>query len=390
MNKDRIIPKRNQLSELPKLPLERVQIDHTVLDLIAVDDAIPLGRVTFTYGIDMATGYPFGYCLSFGPPDYLTVLECLRQGILPKNTKEQFGTQNEWLAYGIPTSLLIDSSSQYTSNSLNDICHLFEISLERGKVKAPWPMATLNRFMKTTLTQFIHTLPGTTLNSIVQKGNYQQENQIFTPIDELEKFINIYLVDDYAERFNRKLGSTPAQQWRHLTEQQDFCPRLPDNLKDFGLLFFPSTRRRIQHFGIMFESLQYCSPELTYLRAKLEDTTVTIKYNPGDLSDIHVYDPFTQTYIIVPTADQAYTQNLSLWKHKSILKFIHQDQTLSSLNLSQVKQRIQEIVTEEQERRKKSKLRSEISPKVIKRKPVQEANLAKSGTLDVSESEPLK
>lgn len=49
--------------DYPELPLERVEIDHTLLDLIVLDDMVPLGRLTFTFCVDTATRYPLGYYL---------------------------------------------------------------------------------------------------------------------------------------------------------------------------------------------------------------------------------------------------------------------------------------------------------------------------------------
>lgn len=47
----------------PNLPLERVEIDHTRSDLVVIDDRdnLPLGRLTLTHCLDMATRYPLGY-----------------------------------------------------------------------------------------------------------------------------------------------------------------------------------------------------------------------------------------------------------------------------------------------------------------------------------------
>jgi putative transposase len=55
---------------------------------------------------------------------------------------------------------------------------------------------------------------------------------------------------------------------------------------------------------------------------KRDNRRVKIKYNPSDLSQIHVYDPDERLYIPVPALAQEYTQGLSLWKHKVIRNFV--------------------------------------------------------------------
>ncbi len=66
--------------------LERVEIDHTLLDLFLVDeeDRLPIGRPTLTLAIDAYSRMPFGIQVGFEPPSYLAVMGCLLHGILPK------------------------------------------------------------------------------------------------------------------------------------------------------------------------------------------------------------------------------------------------------------------------------------------------------------------
>lgn len=66
--------------------LERVEIDHTPLDLFLVDDetGLPMGRPTLTVGIDHYSRMPCGYFLSFGDPSAAAVVGLLRHMILPK------------------------------------------------------------------------------------------------------------------------------------------------------------------------------------------------------------------------------------------------------------------------------------------------------------------
>jgi putative transposase len=121
-----------------ELPLQRTEIDHTLLDLIVLDlDAIPLGRLTFTHCLDAATRHPLGYYLGFEPPSYLTVMECLKHTIMPKNTRERYHTENEWLAYGIPVSLAVDNGREFRGYGLEDACQLLGIILEPNKARSP-------------------------------------------------------------------------------------------------------------------------------------------------------------------------------------------------------------------------------------------------------------
>ncbi len=80
---------------------------------------------------------------------------------------------------------------------------------------------------------------------------------------------------------------------------------------------------------------------------------VKIKYHPGDLSKINVFDPFDERYIPVPALDQEYTQGLSLWKHRVIRNFALREQDKPDLvALGRAKRRIREIVEAGKERKR--------------------------------------
>ncbi len=67
-------------------PLERVELDHTVLDLIVVDeeDRLPIGRPTVTLALDVCSGLPAGMHVGFEAAGYGAAMRCLLHAILPK------------------------------------------------------------------------------------------------------------------------------------------------------------------------------------------------------------------------------------------------------------------------------------------------------------------
>jgi putative transposase len=68
-------------------PLERVEIDHTLVDTHIVDakDGGPLGRPWLTIAIDVFTRVVLGFYLALEPPSRLSLALCLRHAILPKD-----------------------------------------------------------------------------------------------------------------------------------------------------------------------------------------------------------------------------------------------------------------------------------------------------------------
>lgn len=341
----------------PQVPLERVEIDHTRIDLVVIDDQdnLPLGRLTLTYCLDTATRYPLGYYMGFAPPSYLTVMECLHHAICPKeDTQEKYGTEHEWLAYGMPTTLVIDNGKEFIGQDLQDACLLLGIILQQTPVKTPHFKAGVERLFGSLNTMLFHTLPGTTFSNPQQRGDYNSLKQACIYVSDIDKIMNLFIVDFYAQRFHRGIEDLPAQRWTQAM-RSGFAPRVPPNAEELSILLGRITHRIIQPYGIQFSSLYYNTPELALLRTRLKGEKIKLKYHPTDLSRLYAYDPLAQRYIEVPALDQEYTQGLSLWKHRIIRKAARDAYNSVDLAaLGRAKRNIQKIVAAGRSRKRLS------------------------------------
>ena len=358
----------------PQVPLERVEIDHTRIDLIVIDDQddLPLGRLTLTYCLDMATRYPLGYYMGFEPPSYLTVMECLHHAIRAKgNTKERYGTKHEWIAYGIPSTLVIDNGKEFVGQDLQDACLLLGIVIQQTPVQTPHFKAGVERLFGSLNTMLFHTLPGTTFSNPQKRGDYDSAKQACVYLSEVDRIMNIFVVDIYAERFHRGLEGIPARRWE-AAMRSGFWPRVPPSAEELSILLGRISYRALQHYGVRFLSLRYNSSELTTLRTRLRGEKAKIKYHPADLSHLYVYDPFDKRYIETLALDQKYTHGLSLWKHR-IIRRVARDEygSVDLAALGRAKRKIQEIV-EAGKRRKKTSTRSRIARWDTAGKPTRE------------------
>jgi putative transposase len=347
-------------TDYPTIPLGRVEIDHSRTNVIVIDqnDYLPLGRLTLTYGLDTTSRYPVGYNLGFEPPSYLSVMECLYHAILPKaNLIERYGTQHEWLAYGVPFTLVVDNGQEFIGRDLDDACQLLGIVLERMPIRTPYFKAAVERMFGTTDTGLFFTLPGTTFANPGQRGDYDSLKQACLSQNDLDQILNIFMVDIYAEDFHRGLNGIPARRWEAAT-QNGFFPRVPASAQELRILLGRVAYRTIQPYGIELHSLRYNCSELTSLRTRMwrrADKRIKIKYNPADLGCIQVYDPDEQQYLAVPALAQDYAQGLSLWKHRVIRNFVLTEQrTVDMVALGQAQRKIQTIVEQSMHRKKLS------------------------------------
>lgn len=375
----------------PSLPLERVEIDHTRSDLVVIDDRdnLPLGRLTLTYCLDTATRYPLGYYLGFEPPSYLTVMECLHHAIQPKgDVRKLYGVEHEWLAYGIPATLVIDNGKEFIGHDLEDACLLLGVVLQYTPVRTPQFKAGVERMFGSLNTMFFHTIPGTTFSNPGERGSYNSTEQACVYLSDVDKMLNIFLLDFYAERFHHGLHSIPARRWEEKL-QHGFAPALPPSAEELSILLGRTTTRVLHHYGIEFASLRYNCDDLLTLRTRLKGQSAKIKYHPADLSCLYVYDMFERQYIRVPALADEYTQGLSLWKHRVIRQVVLEEQDQVDLvALGKAKRKIQQIVDADRQRKHQS-TRSRIARWDTAGKPSRQAiaKLDAGGTASVTNTE---
>src|SRR5690606_839566 len=91
-----------------KLPLDIIQIDHTKVDVILVDEETreEIGRPFITVAIDMYSRMIYGFYISLNAPSYFSVGQCFLNAVLPKDDfLNQHGITGEWPVYGLPRKI---------------------------------------------------------------------------------------------------------------------------------------------------------------------------------------------------------------------------------------------------------------------------------------------
>jgi putative transposase len=98
--------------------LDVVQIDHTVCDVIVVDELYraPIGRPYLTVALDVASRCVLAALVSFTPPSAATVALCLCRIAAPKDEWiGSLGLKCAWPMYGLPRSLHMDNAPEFHS-----------------------------------------------------------------------------------------------------------------------------------------------------------------------------------------------------------------------------------------------------------------------------------
>lgn len=344
--------RQHQQGPRPTRPLERVELDHTKLDLMIIDTetGLPLGRPYITALIDVFTKNVLGFYVSFYPPGYLTVMKCLLHAIKPKNyLKNDYPeVKNEWLCYGLPELIVVDNAPEFYSMDLEDACAQLGISIHYAPLKKSWYRNSIERYFRTINQGLIHQLPGTTFSNIFDKKDYDPEKNAVISFASFLKLLHVWIVDDYHQRAQRGIKDLPARKW--LNSISDWEPNLPPNNKDLRTLLGFVEYRKVTSSGIEIFGLHYNCPELSLIRRfSGSGQDELIKYDPDDISYVYCYNRRDDEFIIVPALDQDYTKGLTLWQHNAIKKY-NRNVVKNEVNvegLRQTKETMRNIISED-------------------------------------------
>jgi putative transposase len=337
--------------------LERVEIDHTPLDLFVICSRthLPMGRPTLTVAIDKYSRMVLGVHIGFDGPSIEAVFACLRHAILPKSElkTEYPDIENPWPCYGTITELVCDNGLEFHALELERVAFETGMTLTFCPKRAPYYKGAVERVLKTINYKLAHGIPGTSFARWFHREDYDSQAQAVIPFDVLRSILFRWLVDIYAQSIHRGIGTTPYAKWIEGT--QSFTPTLPVSPERLDIALGRTVERSLNHAGIELHNLRYNGAELLKIRRQLGSTTrVEVRYYIGDLSYIHVIDPVTKEAIPVPALDLEYATNLSLPQHQMICKHVRSvaNETVNSPALIRAKAAIRQVIFDMQASKK--------------------------------------
>ncbi|WP_419737517.1 Mu transposase C-terminal domain-containing protein [Pseudomonas sp. COR18] len=298
-------------------PLAVVQIDHTPMDIILVDDIHrrPIGRVWITFAIDVYSRMITGYYLSLDAPAGISVAMCVAHSILPKeNWLIAHGVDGEWPVWGIPKILHADNGPDFQSEDVKRSCSNIGIENQFRPVKRPRYGAHIERLMGT-FAQTLKDMPGRTYSNQADRAGYDSEKHSALTFDEFETWL-IREILIYNEEYHSKIYMSPSRKW-HIgifgNSDHDPLVGIPPRPTDPFTLqrdFLPSFDRTVQHYGVQIDLMYYSEALRPWINAKDKDTgkarTFVFRRDPRDISYIWFFDPLLKQYFKVPASNQAF------------------------------------------------------------------------------------
>ena len=306
-------------------PLERVELDHTVLDLIVLDDQtlIPLGRPTICVAIDVFTRCILGIYVGFEPPSVSTVGQCIRTAMVPKLKilEPVTGLANAWEMYGLMETLVLDQALENHANAIDHMAGCLGIEVAWCGRKSPWQKGTIERFMLTLNRGFCHRIEGTTRSNIRDKDDYDALGRAVCTFSAVKNGLISWIVDTYHCKEHRSLQMAPRGKWA-MSISEDDIP-LATDLQSIDTLMRVPKVKPLTHKGIDCNSGQlYNSDELIGLRRRHgAELQVTIYPSLSNIGSIIVeYEP-ERLRFEVPALNRDYAEGMTIWQHKAIRNF---------------------------------------------------------------------
>lgn len=310
--------------------LERIEIDHTPLDLFLVDERtwLPLGRPTLTMALESFSRMPWGYNMSFGGPSAAAVIGALRHGILPKEPTEiaikDLAVEHRWPTYGLPENVVADNGLEFHGVDLEGLAFDLGFRLEFCPKRQPRFKGTIERYLKTFNHHFAHQLPGTSFARFHQRGDYNPQKCALMTLGQFKHLFEKWVVDVYAQTIHKGIGTTPWQRWHEGLAAHE--PYLPADLSALQQRIGQSASRKLRRDGFELNGIRYNGDVLApILRRFGEGVEIRVVYDPEDLESVHVWGPEDSEPKAVQALELGYARGMTKQQNGLIRQILREE-----------------------------------------------------------------
>lgn len=367
-------------------PLDCVQIDHSPVDLIIVDDEyrLSIGRPYLTLAIDIFSRMCTGYYLSLDEPSVLSDAMCVAHSVLKKDKwLVMHDVDVDWPAWGLMKMVHTDNGADFKSKTFSHACMMHGIEIHNRPIQGAQYGGHIERLIRTKMKE-IHTLPGTTFSNIKQKGDYDSEKHAALSFSEFEKWL-VGIISIYNKSIHSEILMTPERKWEigifgNENTPGYGLPSLPDDPDSFLLDFMPMVQRTIQRTGVKVDGLTYYDDVLRkWIEAVDPDNKgakrkFIFRRDPRDITKITFYEPELREYFEIPLTNQT-VSGMSLWEYKEARRRLkeegiaHFDEDAILDKLEQMRDDVKESVkktksarVKRQKQKNRQKLTSPVNP----------------------------
>lgn len=302
--------------------LERVEVDHTWLDLWVLDPrtGVPIGRPWITVLIDRFSGYILGMHISFYGPSVGSVAAAMRNAIFPKDELLLAipGGGLSWTAMGIAEMYVLDNGLEFHARAFLRLCWELRSDLLFNPVRRPWLKSSVERCML----EVSRILPRSGKVYTPKKNVLPEDPKKGAAIlfDDLCLGLLRWAADAFPKSIHPKTLVRPLDLWEEGRLAAPL-PMFPLSFDNFDIISGVSAARTINGEGAFFNYLRFNSTELQdYRRSHGAKFRTELRFNPDDISQVHVFLPKAKSWLPVSLEQpgQGYGDGLSLIQHEII------------------------------------------------------------------------
>lgn len=311
-------------------PFEVIQVDHTPLDVECTFRGIfRLGKPYLTLARDQFTGAIVGLHLTFDPPSYSSVMQCLQmvfsRKILPPEVASR--CKHGWDMHGLIERLRVDNGLEFKGLDLQNAAAQLGFDIEFCPPRKPWFKAQVERALGTLRTQVISRLRARTFTVREDQRDGSTEFEPLLDLEELQHVLMVWAITVHNERPYVATGMPPRLAWE--AGIRTAPPRNDRTETEINVYLGACVRRALHPYGIELRGLTFASPELTCLRQQIQrhphfvtrdqnpdEGKLLVKYSPQDLGSVYVLDPLSNTYIEAKCSLPDYAQGLTMHRHR--------------------------------------------------------------------------
>lgn len=329
----------------PEFPNAVVQIDHTPVDVILVDEEhrLPIGRPYLTMSIEVETRMIGGFCLTLDPPSATSAALCISHAISKKDywlAKRDIAA--EWPIYGRMQKIHLDNAPEFRGKAISRGADEYGISLEWRPKGQPNYGPHVERAFRTFMSES-HSIPGTTFSNIQEKLHYNSEGKACLTLAELECWFACFVVYVYHNNPHKGICDVPPisrySELVHGTKDRPgigFAEAL-ENEEKLRLDFLPFELKTVQRKGVVWDYIHYYAPILKKRIAEKGNDGKGRKFifvrDPRDISIIYFLDPDDRTYYPVPYFN-GNRPPISIWEHRAAKRTL--DDSLIPINEARI------------------------------------------------------
>ncbi|HEE9763067.1 TPA: transposase [Pseudomonas putida] len=300
-------------------PLELVQMDHTLVDviLLANNRRDVIGRPWLTVVLDVNTRVLLGYYLSLHAPSAISIASAMAHAVLMKHDfLERLDLENySYPFFGLPQMVYMDNAGEFTSPKFLAALDRALIAYEHRPPGKKHFGGHVERYIGTMMHE-THLLSGTTMSDPRARKDLSRCAEPTMTFKEYSRWFCLQVIK-YHNTVHSGLGMSPTEAWQNYYGSAGIAPYPPivTDPHQFRLGFMPSDTRNVRPCGIEFKGKVYWDPLLEpYVGTK----KAIFKYDPFSLSQIWLR--VDGSYMPVPFSDLSESE-LTLEEYRAGLYF---------------------------------------------------------------------